>query len=168
MGGLCTANLIESLNSSIETYTCNVKRWQGGAMVQRWVAPPCSMRRSGCVGCAVIATCACSSPLSMSAHSPGGCRNCESHLESMAMESATSRSSTADGTIPRREGSILVPLDDEAATVSSLLRILTNREHGQRMSESKGGGRGEIRQVDLGTAASRVLWRGIRGAERVI
>lgn len=33
------------------------------------------------------------------------------------------------------EGGILVPLDDEAATVSSLLRILTNREHGQRMSE---------------------------------
>ncbi|HEX03922.1 MAG TPA: hypothetical protein ENH10_02045 [Bacteroidetes bacterium] len=30
--------MIESLNSSIETYTRNVKRWRGGVMVQRWVS----------------------------------------------------------------------------------------------------------------------------------
>jgi transposase-like protein len=35
---LRTTNLIESLNSSIETYTHNVKRWRGGAMAQRWVS----------------------------------------------------------------------------------------------------------------------------------
>ncbi len=35
---LRTTNLIESLNSSIETYTGNVKRWRGGAMAQRWVS----------------------------------------------------------------------------------------------------------------------------------
>ncbi len=35
---LRTTNLIESLNSSIETYTRNVKRWRGGTMAQRWVS----------------------------------------------------------------------------------------------------------------------------------
>ena len=33
-----STNPIESLNGSVERYTRNVKRWRGGAMVQRWVA----------------------------------------------------------------------------------------------------------------------------------
>ena len=35
---LCTTNPIENLNGSIENYTRNVKRWQGGRMIERWVA----------------------------------------------------------------------------------------------------------------------------------
>ncbi len=35
---LRTTNLIESINSSIETYTRNVKRWRGDVMAQRWVS----------------------------------------------------------------------------------------------------------------------------------
>jgi transposase-like protein len=35
---LRTTNLIESLNSSIETYIRNVNRWRGWAMAQRWVS----------------------------------------------------------------------------------------------------------------------------------
>lgn len=34
---LRTTNIIENLNSSIEHYTRNVRRWRGGEMVQRWV-----------------------------------------------------------------------------------------------------------------------------------
>ncbi len=33
-----STNPIESLNSSVGRYTRNVKRWRGGAMIQRWVA----------------------------------------------------------------------------------------------------------------------------------
>lgn len=33
-----STNPIESLNGSVERYTRNVKRWRGGAMIQRWVA----------------------------------------------------------------------------------------------------------------------------------
>ncbi|UCG85007.1 MAG: transposase [Gemmatimonadota bacterium] len=35
---LRTTNSIENLNSGIATYTRNVKRWQGGSMVVRWVS----------------------------------------------------------------------------------------------------------------------------------
>jgi len=35
---LRTTNAIENLNSGIVTYTRNVKRWQGGSMVVRWVS----------------------------------------------------------------------------------------------------------------------------------
>ena len=35
---LRTTNVIESLNSGVERYTRNVKRWGGGQMIQRWVA----------------------------------------------------------------------------------------------------------------------------------
>ena len=35
---LRTTNIIENLNGSVERYTCNVKRWRGGQMIQRWVA----------------------------------------------------------------------------------------------------------------------------------
>jgi transposase-like protein len=35
---LCTTNPIENLNSGIVTYSRNVKRWQGGTMVVRWVS----------------------------------------------------------------------------------------------------------------------------------
>jgi transposase-like protein len=35
---LRTTNAIENLNSGIVTYTRNVKRWQGGRMVVRWVS----------------------------------------------------------------------------------------------------------------------------------
>ena len=35
---LRTTNAIENLNSGIATYTRNVKRWQGGSMVMRWVS----------------------------------------------------------------------------------------------------------------------------------
>ena len=35
---LRTTNAIENLNSGITTYTKNVKRWQGGTMVVRWVS----------------------------------------------------------------------------------------------------------------------------------
>jgi transposase-like protein len=35
---LCTTNPIENLNGSLERYTCNVKRWRGGSMIQRWAA----------------------------------------------------------------------------------------------------------------------------------
>jgi putative transposase len=35
---LRTTNAIENLNSGIATYTRNVKRWQGGSMVVRWVS----------------------------------------------------------------------------------------------------------------------------------
>ncbi len=43
LGGLLykklrTTNAIENLNSGIVTYTRNVKRWQGGSMVVRWVS----------------------------------------------------------------------------------------------------------------------------------
>ncbi|MCP5056461.1 MAG: IS256 family transposase, partial [bacterium] len=31
-------NAIENLNSGIATYSRNVKRWQGGSMVARWVS----------------------------------------------------------------------------------------------------------------------------------
>jgi len=34
---LRTTNAIENLNSGITTYSRNVKRWQGGSMVVRWV-----------------------------------------------------------------------------------------------------------------------------------
>ena len=36
-GTLCTTNIIENLNSSVATYTRNVKRWRGGQMILRWV-----------------------------------------------------------------------------------------------------------------------------------
>lgn len=35
---LRTTNIIENLNSGVERYTRNVKRWRGGQMIQRWVA----------------------------------------------------------------------------------------------------------------------------------
>ena len=35
---LRTTNIIENLNSGVERYTHNVKRWRGGQMIQRWVA----------------------------------------------------------------------------------------------------------------------------------
>ncbi len=35
---LRTTNAIENLNSGITTYSRNVKRWQGGRMVTRWVS----------------------------------------------------------------------------------------------------------------------------------
>ena len=35
---LRTTNAIENLNSGIVTYSRNVKRWQGGRMVVRWVS----------------------------------------------------------------------------------------------------------------------------------
>ena len=35
---LRTTNAIENLNSGVATYTRNVKRWQGGPMVVRWVS----------------------------------------------------------------------------------------------------------------------------------
>jgi transposase-like protein len=35
---LRTTNAIENLNSGIATYSRNVKRWQGGSMVLRWVS----------------------------------------------------------------------------------------------------------------------------------
>jgi transposase-like protein len=35
---LRSTNAIENLNSGITTYTKNVKRWQGGTMVMRWVS----------------------------------------------------------------------------------------------------------------------------------
>ena len=35
---LRSTNSIENLNSGIATYTRNVKRWQGGSMVVRWVS----------------------------------------------------------------------------------------------------------------------------------
>ncbi len=35
---LRTTNAIENLNSGIATYSRNVKRWQGGSMVVRWVS----------------------------------------------------------------------------------------------------------------------------------
>ncbi len=35
---LRTTNAIENLNSGIATYSKNVKRWQGGSMVVRWVS----------------------------------------------------------------------------------------------------------------------------------
>jgi putative transposase len=43
LGGLLykklrTTNAIENLNSAIVTYSRNVKRWQGGSMVVRWVS----------------------------------------------------------------------------------------------------------------------------------
>ena len=34
---LRSTNAIENLNSGIATYSRNVKRWQGGSMVVRWV-----------------------------------------------------------------------------------------------------------------------------------
>lgn len=34
---LMTTNPIENVNSAIERYTKNVKRWRGGEMIQRWV-----------------------------------------------------------------------------------------------------------------------------------
>jgi transposase-like protein len=43
LGGLLykklrSTNAIENLNSGIATYSRNVKRWQGGSMVVRWVS----------------------------------------------------------------------------------------------------------------------------------
>ena len=35
---LRSTNAIENLNSGISTYARNVKRWQGGSMVVRWVS----------------------------------------------------------------------------------------------------------------------------------
>ena len=35
---LRSTNAIENLNSGIATYSRNVKRWQGGSMVVRWVS----------------------------------------------------------------------------------------------------------------------------------
>ena len=35
---LRSTNIIENLNSSVEHYTRNVKRWRDGHMIQRWVA----------------------------------------------------------------------------------------------------------------------------------
>ncbi len=35
---LRSTNAIENLNSGIVTYSRNVKRWQGGSMVVRWVS----------------------------------------------------------------------------------------------------------------------------------
>lgn len=35
---LSTTNPIENLNSVVERYTKNVKRWRGGQMIERWVA----------------------------------------------------------------------------------------------------------------------------------
>ena len=35
---LRTTNAIENLNSLVENYTRNVKRWRGGRMIQRWVS----------------------------------------------------------------------------------------------------------------------------------
>ena len=35
---LRTTNAIENLNSLVENYTRNVKRWRGGSMIQRWVS----------------------------------------------------------------------------------------------------------------------------------
>ncbi len=35
---LRSTNAIENLNSGIATYARNVKRWQGGSMVMRWVS----------------------------------------------------------------------------------------------------------------------------------
>ena len=35
---LRSTNAIENLNSGIATYSKNVKRWQGGSMVLRWVS----------------------------------------------------------------------------------------------------------------------------------
>lgn len=35
---LRSTNAIENLNSGIVTYSKNVKRWQGGSMVVRWVS----------------------------------------------------------------------------------------------------------------------------------
>jgi len=35
---LRSTNAIENLNSGIATYSKNVKRWQGGSMVVRWVS----------------------------------------------------------------------------------------------------------------------------------
>ncbi len=32
---LRTTNIIENLNSGVERYTCNVKRWRSGQMIQR-------------------------------------------------------------------------------------------------------------------------------------
>ena len=33
-----TTSIIENLNSGVERYTRDVKRWRGGQMIQRWVA----------------------------------------------------------------------------------------------------------------------------------
>ena len=35
---LRSTNAIENLNSGVATYSRNVKRWQGGTMVVRWVS----------------------------------------------------------------------------------------------------------------------------------
>ena len=35
---LRSTNTIENLNGGVATYTRNVKRWQGGAMIVRWVS----------------------------------------------------------------------------------------------------------------------------------
>ena len=35
---LRSTNAIENLNSSVQRYTRNVKRWRGGEMIQRWVS----------------------------------------------------------------------------------------------------------------------------------
>ncbi len=35
---LRSTNAIENLNSGIASYSKNVKRWQGGSMVVRWVS----------------------------------------------------------------------------------------------------------------------------------
>jgi hypothetical protein len=99
---LRTTNLIESLNSSIETYTRNVKRWRGGA--GRGNGSALGERRVARCREAVPSR-ARSSRLAPARHRPrcpltGGYRNRESRLKSMTTESAASRSSTTDGTIP--------------------------------------------------------------------
>ena len=44
---LRTTNIIENLNSGVERYTRNVKRWRGGQMIQRWERAPGRRADSG-------------------------------------------------------------------------------------------------------------------------
>ena len=44
---LRTTNPIENLNGSVATYTRNVKRWRGGAMMMRWVSAALLEAKSG-------------------------------------------------------------------------------------------------------------------------
>ena len=42
---------------TVQRYTRNVKRWRGGAMVQRWVAAASSMHQTASIGSAATETC---------------------------------------------------------------------------------------------------------------
>ena len=84
---LRTTNAIENLNSLVENYTRNVKRWRGGSMIQRWVSAALLEAENNSDGCVATVTCAISFVLWCSVPTPY--RGTEDRVKSMITESAT-------------------------------------------------------------------------------